>query len=409
MKTTLSIAIISLGTVIVFGQAGNWREHPAIQYSTSPVHDPVAELNQKLAGGAATLSFDSTFGYLKSVLSALKVPVESQLLVFSKTSLQSILISPDNPRAIFFNDSVAVGWVRGSPLLELAVQDPQQGMIFYTLAQTPQTRPVLAAEETGVCLGCHQTPASLDVPGGVVRSVFPGAAGTIVAELAGVEADHRTPFDNRWGGWYVSGKLGPLGHLANATVSGVREGADGKESRIANREPLPEKFATSTYLTPYSDVVALAVFEHQMHMMNLITRLRWEARTGSTPSALRNSAAEFVAYLLFIDEAPLTGRLEGTSGFTAKFAAMGPFDGKGRSLRQFDLANRLMRYPCSYMIYSDAFNALPRKAKDAIYERMWEVLSGQEKDSKYKRLSATDRQAVVEILKDTLPEFAAGQ
>src|SRR6188768_3112372 len=112
MKTTLSIAVISLGAAVASGQLRNWRDHPAIQYSTAQVHDPVEELNQKLAGGAVKLSFEDTFGYLKSVLTALKVPIESQALVFSKTSLQSILISPDNPRAIFFNDSVTVAWVR---------------------------------------------------------------------------------------------------------------------------------------------------------------------------------------------------------------------------------------------------------------------------------------------------------
>jgi hypothetical protein len=403
MKTTMSITIISLGATIAFGQLGNWRDHPAIRYTTTPVHDPIAKLNQELASGAASLGFDGTFGYLKSVLGALRVPVESQVLVFSKTSLQSVLISPDNPRAIFFNDNVTVAWVRGSPLLELAVQDPQQGLIFYTLAQSPQRRPVLAAEETGVCLGCHQTPASLDVPGGVVRTVFPGAAGALVTGLVGSKSDHRTPFAERWGGWYVTGKHGPLRHLANATVSSVREGPAGQPVPVPKREPLPEKFATSTYLSPYSDVVALAVFEHQMHMMNLITRVGWEARTES--ATLRTSAREFVDYLLFVDEAPLTARFEGTSGFAAKFEAMGPFDRKGRSLRQFDLANRLMRYPCSYMIYSDAFGSLPAKAKDAIFERMREVLSGEEKDSRYSRLSVDDRKAVMEILKDTVMGF----
>jgi hypothetical protein len=400
MKSTASIAAILIGALAALAQSGNWREHPAIRYSTAPVHDPVAALNQKLASGATNLSFDTTFGYLKSVLSSLKIPVESQLMVFSKTSLQSILISPDNPRAIFFNDSITVAWVRGSPLLELTAQDPQQGMIFYTLAQTPQSRPLFAPEVTGVCLGCHQTAENLDVPGGVSRSVFPGAAGAIVAGLVGSASDHRTPFEQRWGGWYVTGKRGPLYHRGNATVSGVRDGLSEETTTVARREPLPEKFSTSTYLTPHSDVIALAVFDHQMHMMNLITRVGWEARTEST--TLTKLVKEFVDYLFFIDEAPLTAPLEGSSGYAETFAALGPFDGQGRSLRQFDLTNRLMRYPCSYMIYSEAFGALPQKAKQAIYERMREVLSGDEKDKRYDRLSVADRNAIKEILNHTL-------
>jgi hypothetical protein len=405
MKCVIVTLAVLIAAVLASGQSTNWREHSAIRYSNTPVHDRIAELNSNLAGGAASLSFDTSFGYLKSVLSALEIPIESQLMVFSKTSLQSILISPDNPRAIFFNDSVTVAWVRGSPLLELAAQDPQQGMIFYTLAQSPQTRPVFTAESTGVCLGCHQTTGNLDVPGGVVRSVFPGAAGAIVTGLVGSEVDHRTPFDERWGGWYVTGKHGPLRHRANATVSSVREGVAGQPAPIVKREPLPEMFATSTYLTPYSDVVALAVFEHQMHMMNLITHIGWEARTGAAPAALEKSARTFVDYLLFVDEVPLTAPFEGTSGFAAEFESRGPFDGTGRSLRQFDLTRRLMRYPCSYMIYSGAFAALPQNVKEAIFGRMRAILSGEEQDQRYDRISKADRAAVTEILKETLPGF----
>jgi hypothetical protein len=399
MKYTTTIAAALMAAIGAASPSQNWREHAAIRYSSAPVQDSVAGLNEKLASGAASLSFDSSFGYLKSVLHALSIPIESQLMVFSKTSLQSILISPDNPRAIFFNDSVSVAWVRGSPLLELAAHDPTQGMIFYTLAQTPQPRPLFAADASGVCLGCHQTSENLDVPGGVARSVFPGAAGAIVTGLSGSISDHRTPFELRWGGWYVTGKRGPIYHRGNATVSSVQEGTSEQPPMLRRSEPLPERFSTSTYLTPHSDIVALTMFDHQMRMMNLITRAGWEARTEAT--TFKKFINEFVDYLLFIDEAPMTAPLEGSSGFAATFTAQGPFDRRGRSLRQFDLTNRLMRYPCSYMIYSEAFAALPQKAKDAIYERMREVLSGEEKNQTYRRLSAMDRNAIREILEDT--------
>ena len=67
-----------------------------------------------------------------------------------------------------------------------------------------------------------------------------------------------------------------------------------------------------------------------------------------------------------------------------------------------------MRYPCSYLIYSPLFDSLPAAARDAIYSRMWEILSGQEKQPAYNRLSPADRRAVVEILRDTkkdLPSY----
>jgi hypothetical protein len=188
-------------------------------------------------------------------------------------------------------------------------------------------------------------------------------------------------------------------HRGNATVSSVQEGTSEQPPMLRRSEPLPERFSTSTYLTPHSDIVALTMFDHQMRMMNLITRAGWEARTEAT--TFKKFINEFVDYLLFIDEAPMTAPLEGSSGFAATFTAQGPFDRRGRSLRQFDLTNRLMRYPCSYMIYSEAFAALPQKAKDAIYERMREVLSGEEKNQTYRRLSAMDRNAILEILEDT--------
>jgi hypothetical protein len=171
-----------------------------------------------------------------------------------------------------------------------------------------------------------------------------------------------------------------------------------------NLKTLKGKFETGAYLSPYSDIVALMVFDHQMHMMNLITRVGWDFRIASSletgtgkrnetiDKQLQDDVNEFVDYLLFMNEAPLKGKIEGVSGFAEKFAAEGPSDSKGRSLRQFDLEHRLMRYPCSYMIYSPAFDAMPADAKKAIYARMREALN---------RLPAADRQAIVEILHDT--------
>jgi hypothetical protein len=428
MRSTLAIALIAAATAIAQPQNPNRpsisRTHPAIRYGAddSEVHDAVDNLNRRLLAGTSRLDFDATNGYLHAVLDALHVPVESQILVFSKTSLQSFMIDPDNPRAIFFNDSVAVAFVRGAPVLEVTAQDPRQGAIFYTIAQDRQNRPVLARET--VCLSCHLNDDTLGTPGLIVRSVFPGKTGDVLAGMTGAATDHHTPFDMRWGGWYVSGKSGPLRHLANAIVDTVH--ADGgAPGPIGNREPLPTKFSATGYPTPHSDVVALTVFEHQVQMMNWITRIGWEARVGlycpelshscpnyeypnappAVESQLRETAKDLVDYLFFIDEARFTAPIEGSSGFAEKFTAQGPFDKKGRSLRQLDLSNRLLRYPCSYMIYSDAFRALPSIAKGAIYRRMWQILSGAEQAPRYGRLSATDRQAIIEILRDTLDDL----
>jgi hypothetical protein len=387
---------------------GGGLQHPAIQYYSRQVADPVYQLNRRIQSGDVRLKFAGARGYLPALLEELRVPVESQLVVFSKTSLLARLISPQHPRTIYFNDSVVVTWIPGEPFVEFAAQDPQQGIIFYTLDNKPAERPVIT-RRNGNCLVCHNSLGSLGVPGMMVRSVLASAGGTPLSYLGSAFPDHRTPFAERWGGWYVTGKRVPAGHRGNATV------AIGSKASLttgaANLESLQGLLDSPAYPTPYSDVVALLVFEHQMHMMNLLTRAGWEARLaldgahGRSDTLLRDLAGELVDYLLFIDEWPLPAVVEGNSGFTEKFSSEGPRDSHGRSLRQFDLEHRLMRYPCSYMIYSAAFDGLPAGLRRAIYRRMWQILSGQEHGGKYARLTPADRQAVVEILRDTKPDL----
>ncbi len=293
------VRIVALTALTVLGAALAFGE------------DPVAAL------GDRRLVFDPVYGYLPALLEALHVPVESQLAVFSKTSIQSLRIEPANPRVLYFNDSVAVGWVRGG-FIEVAAQDPAEGMHFYVLQQRPDEH--LTRRED--CLNCHKSAATL------VRSVTSAPYGV---PSDPIDTDSRTPFAQLWGGWYVTGNTGSAQHRGNAV--------------FANSE--------RHELTPTasSDVAALLIFNHQMHMMNLL--------------AHPDNIGELVNYLLFADEPPLPNPVEGTSGFSQKFTALGPRDSKGRSLRDLDLKTRLMRYPCSYMIYSPAFDGLPAGTKDA--------------------------------------------
>src|SRR5580692_9491850 len=109
-------------------------DDPAIEYATRPTYDPISTLNAEIEAGNARLEFDGKQGYLRSVLETLKIPIESQMAVFSKTSVQASLINPQNPRTLFFNDSTVVGWVRGG-FIEVATESPSQGIIFYSLQQ----------------------------------------------------------------------------------------------------------------------------------------------------------------------------------------------------------------------------------------------------------------------------------
>ena len=399
----------ALGWALVIAQAGIFvsRDHPAIQYSTRPTHDAVAGLNERLEKGELQLSFDGPSGYLRSVLATLDISPSSQTLVFSENSLQRAHISKATPRAIYFNDTTAVGWTYGADSLEVAAQDATQGVVFYSLAQKPQTKPqfVRGAE----CLQCHLTAETSGVPGLFMMSVLP-LSDNQNEYARGWAMDHRTPIEDRWGGWYVTGAQVPLRHLGNVPVLHVPRSYVRADLAPTLTTGIGA-FDTSAYLTPHSDVVALMVLNHQVHMINLLTRLGWEARiaardlpvdtTAGLPPHVRDLARDLVDYLLFVDEAPLPSPVRGSSAFAGEFSSKGPHDSRGRSLRALDLSGRLLRYPCSFMIYTDAFDALPAAAKNLVYERMWDVLSGKETNKVYAQLSLADRRAIVEILRDT--------
>ena len=376
------------------------RNHPAIAYATAPVSDPVALLNERLRRGEVTLEKNEHSGYLPSVLSALGVSIDSQVLVFSKTSFQAPRINPTNPRAIFFNDSVAVGWVRGGPVMEFVAQDPKQGSIFYTLEQSAAGTPQFERNDT--CVMCHVSDATHYVPGLFVGSVFPSINGTTMYGPA-YTTDHRSPFELRWGGWFVTGTHQAMRHMGNAVATDPSDLGAMITPETVHVTNLSGRFDMSGYVSPYSDIVALLVLEHQAQMLNLITRVGWEARVGGEVAhrPFASAVEELVDYLLFVDESPLPGPISGPTPFAKRFGDNAPRDTRGRSLRDLDLTRRLLKYPCSYLIYSEAFDALPADAKDAVYQRMWQVLNGRATDARYSALSADDRTAIIEILRDT--------
>ncbi|MGC4049888.1 MAG: hypothetical protein QM757_10290 [Paludibaculum sp.] len=400
-------------------------DHAAIQYATLPVDDAVARLQKRLDAGNVKLKFRGGQGYLESILEALSVRPASQVLVFSKTSFQATRIAPKLPRAIYFNENVAVGWVRGGDVLEFASVDPRQGVIFYTLEQEPTGKPHFDRQDT--CLQCHQNGSTVGVPGLLVRSVYPSQSGMPAFQAGSFVTDHRSPLKERWGGWYVTGKHGSQTHMGNSLVQ-PGEGPVTLDANGQNVTDLRFRFDTGAYLTPHSDIVALMVLEHQTRMTNLITRVGFEARLAlhdnavmskfmqqpeselseSTVRRINSAAEELVKYMLFAEEARLTEPITGVSGFAESFAKAGPRDAAGRSLRDLDLKTRLLRYPCSYLIYSESFDQLPPPMKERIYTRLWQVLTGEDQTPKFASLSSSDRRSILEILRATktgLPEY----
>jgi hypothetical protein len=252
------------------------------------------------------------------------------------------------------------------------------------------------------------------VPGLLVRSLFVAPDGSALPQLGSFLIDHRSPFDHRWGGWYVTGTHGSMRHMGNSTVADPARPEAAVSRETLNVTSIAGRFDADRYLTPHSDLIALMLFEHQSRVINLLTRIGWEARVAAAESRLdpgRGAIAGLVRdladYMLLVDEPPLPGAVTGTSGFAARFSARGPRDSQGRSLRDLDLSTRLLRYPCSYMIYADAFDALPASVRASVLHRLWQVLSGADSAPRYRRLSAGDRRAAIEILRATKPELPA--
>jgi len=397
-------------------------QEPPISYDTRPAVNPAAHLLEALTAGTAQLAQDPQFGYLKAVLAYLKVPVESQTLVFSKTSLQQQYITPNNPRAIYFNDDIYVGAVPGSGLIEISAADPDLGAVFYSLDQH-KTGPPAMLRQGDNCLQCHGASLTGGIPGHMVRSVFTNAEGYPILKAGTHVTTQASPFAERWGGWYVTGTHGSARHMGNSLAVETDLEAMLDREAGANLLSLPPRVNAANYLSAHSDIVALMVLEHQTVMHNLITRASYDTRFAlqdqavmdellqrpagelgeSTLRRIASAGGRLVDHLLFADEVPLEAPVSGTSGFTEYFAAQGPRDRDGRSLRDFDLQTRMFKYPCSYLIYSPQFDGLPKEMKDWVYQRLYTILSGHDDRKKDYRLSIPQRKAIREILADTKP------
>jgi len=389
-------------------------DDPAIQYAGS-VSDRVAKVEAQLEGGRAKLDYaPNGRGYLPAVLKRLDINIDSQVLVFSRTSIQNQRISPGTPRAIYFNDDTAVGYVQNGEVLELSAIDSKQGAVFYSLDTEKSDRPEFARRDD--CLRCHQGAPTMGIPGILVSSVHPAGAGGGEGHGSAFVTDGRTAFAERWGGWYVTGTHGSAVHLGNnpQLADPLMPGGALKEG-TQNVTSLAGFFDTSRYLAPTSDIVALMTLEHQTRMTNLMTRIGWDARIAlregkgvldaPTRDRINGEIEEMVGYMLFADEEPLKQPVAGVSTFTKSFATRGPRDAKGRSLRDFDLQKRLFRYPLSYLVYSAAFDGMPEMVRSRVYERLYDVLTGKDKSQTFAGISPEDREAVLEIVRETKPKL----
>ncbi len=397
-----------------------------INYRSEDLSDPVAKLQQRLDSNKSKLVYESEHGYLKSVLQELHIPVDSQTLVFSKTSFQYKKISPDHPRALYFNDDVYIGSVHDGKAIEVVSFDPMQGAIFYLLDEHQVEKPKFERAELD-CTQCHIAAGTRGIPGVLLRSIYPTATGTQASSSKSFITEQESAIKNRWGGWYVTGKFTSAPDLSMGNAVVPDSGTD--SAAAVKLTPINAAFDAAKYLSKESDVVAHLVLAHQTQAHNLITLTNYRARIAlfqagnanhgdAVTTALSDKdrqqyekpAEQLLRYMVFANEAPLTGLgfdADAKSDFAQTFVSQGPRDSKGRSLRDFDLKTHTFRYPCSYLIYTESFDSIPEPAKSYLYHRLLQVLTSEDQSADFAGISPKSRRAALEILLATkrgLPE-----
>lgn len=423
MNATRIIALMLLYPLSLGSLLADDIERDPISYSKATPNNSITQCQERISNGKTRIRYDDDTGYLKSVLNELKIPLSSQVLVFSKTSLQRSRITPKTPRAIYFNDDTYVGYCLHGNVLEVSTADSTLGTVFYTVEQERQSKPIIT-RQTDSCLICHASSYNHGLPGHLVRSVYPDRTGEPLLASGSYRTEQTSPFSERWGGWYVTGTHGKQEHLGNRFYLKRNEAVD-NSLPTQNITDLSKHFTVGLYPSPHSDLVALMVLEHQTVMHNRITRATLETRQAlhyqedmnksfnekpgtvfdSTKRRIQNVSDELVKYLLFSGETTLTDPVSGSSAFAQEFSQRGPFDKQGRSLRQFDLKTRLFRYPCSYLIYTKAFDAMPAAVLEVVLQKLYDVLTVKDQSAAYAHLSPAERQAILEILRDTKPNL----
>ncbi|MDA0591569.1 MAG: hypothetical protein O3C17_26645 [Planctomycetota bacterium] len=381
----------------------------SVDYFAETVDDPVSRLQEQIRSGTVTLQSDDRHGYLKSLLKHLDVPVESQLLVFSKTARAPNLVSPKTPRAVFFNDTVSVAWIPEATELELTAVDPARGVNFYALPQptreTSEDRPVEFARRSR-CLACHSGRSSLEVPGLLLRGFQTDDAGKMLYGFSRIT--HDTTYDRRWGGWFVTGSPAGLIHRGNLIGESENERHKQEPGFLSSLKHLEERVDLSAWPTQSSDFVAHLILSHQVQGTNLLIRVGMEARLN------RHSDAQdrLVRYLVFADEPELNISTADAialrrTAYASWFQTHGGSVRSPGSLRELDLSRRLFRNRLSYLINTPLFDGLPEATRSELLTRIWHGLSDEQPEEAFRHLAAEERKQILSIVRATRQDVPA--
>jgi hypothetical protein len=395
------------------GESPSYRafDQPPHDYWSRPLEDPFTRFKAAVEAGKVAFDHSSEKAFLVSVLRALNIPASSQMLVFSTTSLQLRLIKPSNPRALYFNEHVYLGYIPGGRI-EVVSIDPVLGGIFY-IFDIPKTPGPLNIERSDRCMNCHAGEDTGHVPGLVIKSVLPGLTGGSLTAYRLEQTGHHIPLKDRFGGWYVTGRHAQDEHWGNA-IGQFNNG-------VLQKTIIPPgtRFDFAKYPVPTSDILPQLLHEHQAGFVNRVVEAGYRARThlftdraGLTPehaAELDDQAERLTRYLLFADEAPLpAGGLHGDPLYQQSFVRTRRPASNGAALKDFDLRTRLFKYRCSYMIYTPLFRALPPEMKNRVYARLRAALDTARPDPQFSYLPPDEKQAIRTILRETLTDLPKG-
>jgi len=352
-----------------------------------------------LEAGRVPLDRSSEKAFVVSLLKALDISPATQTLVFSTTSLQLSRISPRNPRALYFNEDVYVGWVPGGQL-EVAGIDPAIGGVYY-IFDIPRGPAPIRVERSARCFNCHAEFEIGRIPGLLLKSVVPGPGGGSLESFRNDTTGHAIPFKDRFGGWHLTGQHGLPQHWGNLT------GTLSAKGLTKSPNPPGRQFRLDRYPVGSSDILAHMLQEHQVGFVNRAIKATYDTR-GSTPENVRNvinkHADTLVKYLLFADEAALPKEgMTGDAELAKFFLARARKTPAGASLRELDLKSRMFKHRCSYMIHSAAFVGLLPALKTEVLKRLHAALIGDDPHGKH--LPIAEKQAIHQILTATFSPY----
>ena len=382
-----------------------------VDYSGKRIDDAITQALERNGDVLKSVKPESRSGFLKAVLQFLNVPVESQLLVFSKTARVQPPVGPKSPRAIYFNDDVMVGWTPTSRELEIVAIDPFKGAIFYGVKQprnvAGNSAGAVGGDIAGIhferndgCLSCHASRSTLQVPGLMLKSFVTDGEGRPLNGFSHIS--HESPYERRFGGWYVTGS--PQGLVHRGNVFGL-EAANQNRREPGFRAVLQAPVAVEEpdgYMAETSDIVAHLVFSHLTEGINLLTRVGLEARLN-----VRSDAEDrLVRYVVFADEPPLPASIDRSlSAFAGRFEAVSGSDSGDPGLRTLDLETRLLKYRLSWLVGHRSFRELPVECRSRLIDRFKAGLQSGQPEKLFGHVSEEERRTALKIAQASYPEW----